>query len=94
MQAKLTDAIREGGEVTPVDRDLQTLLEKLRTVRPQAEAVVEDLVAELRHSTRRLEPGTAREVMRSYGLSFETLPGETPEPGNNPAPAPPPAPTP
>lgn len=93
VQAKLTDAVRESGEVTPVDRDLQALLESLRTARPQAEVVVDDLIAELRHSTRRLEPGTAREVMRSYGLSYETLPGEPLEPVQ-PAPAPAPAPTP
>lgn len=93
VQAKLTDAVRESGEVTPVDRDLQTLLEKLRAVRPQAESAVDDLIAELRHSTRRLEPGTARGVMRSYGLSYETLPGEAPEP-TPPAPTPTPAPTP
>jgi len=96
VQAKLTDAIRERGEVTPVDRDLQALLEKLRALRPQAQVVVDDLVDELRHSTRRLEAGTAREVMRSYGLSYETLPGETPEPNEpaNPPPTPAPAPAP
>ncbi len=79
VQTKLTDAIREVGEVTPVDRDLQALLEKLRAGRPQAQVVVDDLIDELRHSTRRLEPGTARDVMRSYGLSYETLPGEPAE---------------
>lgn len=96
VQAKLTDAVRERGEVTPVDRDLQALLEKLRALRPQAQVVVDDLVDELRHSTRRLESGTARSVMRSYGLTFETLPGEDPEPSDppNPAPAPTPTPTP
>ena len=94
VQAKLTDAIRERGEVTPVDRDLQALLEKLRALRPQAQVVVDDLVDELRHSTRRLEPGTAREVMRSYGLTYETLPGEPADPVTPPSPAPSPAPTP
>lgn len=94
MQAKLTDAIRERGEVTPVDRDLQALRERLRGLRPQAQVVVDDLVDELRHSTRRLEPGTAREVMRSYGLTYETLPGEPADPVTPPSPAPSPAPTP
>lgn len=93
LQTKLTDAVRERGEVTPVDRDLQALLEKLRALRPQAQVVVDDLVDELRHSTRRLEAGTAREVMRSYGLSYETLPGETPEPSEPATPPPAPAPT-
>ncbi len=65
-----------------VDRDLQALLEKLRALRQQAQVVVDDLVDELRHSTRKLEAGTAREVMRSYGLSFETLPGEPAESNN------------
>jgi hypothetical protein len=90
VQAKLTDAVRERGEVTPVDRDLQALLEKLRALRPQAQ---DDLVDELRHSTRKLEAGTAREVMRSYGLSYETLPGEAPEPSQPANPTPAPAPT-
>jgi hypothetical protein len=34
----------------------------------------------LRHSTRKLEPGTTRNVMRSYGVEFDYLPGETPDP--------------
>ena len=90
LQAKLTEAVRERGEVTPMDRDLQALLEKLRVARPQAQVVVDDLIDELRHTTRRLEAGTARSVMRSYGLTFETLPGESaePAPANSPVPAP------
>jgi hypothetical protein len=94
VQAKLTDAVRERGEVTPVDRDLQGIREQLRALRPQAQVVVDELVDELRHNTRRLEAATAREIMRSYGLSFESLPGEAPEPNQPANPAPPPTPPP
>jgi hypothetical protein len=37
-----------------------------------------------RPATHKLEPGTARDIMRSYGVSFEALEGEIPEPGDVP----------
>ena len=55
----------------------------------------EDLeIAALRYNTRKLEPGAARDIMRSYGVSFDYDPGEAPDPTPAPAPAPTPAPTP
>ena len=42
-------------------------------------------IDELRHATRKLEPNTAHDIMRSYGITFETLEGESPEPGDVPA---------
>ena len=79
--------------VNPSAAEVQALLEQLRAARPQGEGVVDDLIADLRHSTRRLEPGTARKILRSYGLTFETLSGETPEPDQPSTPPTPPTPT-
>ncbi len=93
LAAVLETATRETEEILPADRAFQEILQQIREARPRATALVEDVLAELRHSTRRIEPGTARDIMRSYGVTFQTLPGETPEPGDVPAdPAPPAAP--
>ena len=70
VQAKLTDAVREAGGVAPVDRDLQALLEKLRSARPQAEGVVEDLVAALGHSTRLAAAPSTRHPRRHAGAEI------------------------
>jgi hypothetical protein len=63
-------------------------LNAVRALRPQAIELAHDLIEELRHSTRKLEPGTARDVLRSYGVEFDYLPGEAPDaavPANPPA---------
>jgi hypothetical protein len=87
LQSALASADKEAGEVVPVTRELQDVLEKIRAARPRAIELVEEVLAELRHSTRKLEEGTARDILRSYGVTFESLPGETPEPTPAPAPA-------
>ena len=53
--------------------------------RPRAAELVQEVLDELRHATRKLEPGTARDIMRSYGVTFEALDGEIPAPGDLPA---------
>lgn len=82
----LETATREADEIIPADRGLQALLEKVRASRPRAAELVQEVLDELRHATRKLEPGTARDIMRSYGVTFEALEGETPAPGDLPAP--------
>ncbi len=85
LAAALENANQETGEIIPAHRDLQEILQQIRDARPRATELAEDVLDELRHSTRRIEPGTARDIMRSYGVTFETLPGEIPEPGDVPA---------
>ena len=79
------NANRETGEIVPADRELQALLEQIRAARPRAAELAQEVIDELRHATRKIEPGTARDILRSYGITFETLEGETPEPGDVPA---------
>lgn len=85
LQQALDTATREAGEIVPADRELQALLEQIRAARPRATELAQEVIDELRHATRKIEPGTARDIMRSYGITFETLEGETPEPGDVPA---------
>ena len=95
LDAALQTATREAEEIIPADRELQAILELIRTARPRATELAQEVIDELRHATRKLEPGTARDIMRSYGITFETLEGESPEPGDVPVPpATPPAPAP
>ena len=93
VQDKLNDARREAGEVTPVARGLEGAQRDVQELRPKAIEAVEDVIAALRYNTRKLEPGAARDIMRSYGVSFDFDPGETPDPTPTPTPtpAPPPA---
>ncbi len=92
LQTALDNATRETDEIVPADRELQALLAQLRAARPRAAELVQEVIDELRHATRKIEPGTARDILRSYGITFETLEGEPPEPGD--VPADPAAPTP
>lgn len=85
LQQALQTATREAEEIIPADRELQTILEQIRAARPRAAELAQEVIDELRHATRKLEPGTARDIMRSYGITFETLDGEIPEPGDVPA---------
>jgi hypothetical protein len=84
LQAALTTAITETDQIVPADRALQEIIEKIRLARVQSAILVQEIIEELRHATRRNEPGTARDIMRSYGITFETLPGETPDPADAP----------
>ncbi len=85
LQTRLTTATTETDQIVPADRALQDILGLIREARPHATELVQEILDELRHATRRIEPGTARDIMRSYGVTFETLPGEIPEPGDVPA---------
>jgi len=84
LQLALTTATREAEEIIPADRELQALLTQIRAARPRATELAQEVIDELRHVTRKIEPGTGRDIMRSYGVTFETLEGETPEPGDVP----------
>ncbi len=85
LDSALSTATIEADQIVPADRALQEIIEKIRVARVQAGVLVQEIIYELRHATRRNEPSTAREIMRSYGITFEALPGEIPEPGDEPA---------
>lgn len=80
MVQKLSAAENELSQITPFDREVEDALAVVREQRPRANELNEEILAELRHSTRKLPSGTAREVMRSYGVEFDLLEGEEPDP--------------
>lgn len=84
MTTKLNLAVQEAAQITPKSREEEDALNAVRAQRPRAIELVNDVIDELRHSTRKLEPGTARDILRSYGVEFESLEGEEPD---NPPPA-------
>ena len=73
-------------------RGLESAQRDVQAQRPRATELVEDVIAALRYNTRKLEPGAARDIMRSYGIAFDYDAGETPDPEPAPAPVPPPTP--
>ncbi len=89
VQQKLSAAETEEMQITPVDREVNEALEAVRAKRPRANELIDDLIEDLRYHTRKLPPGTARDIMRSYGLQFEFLEGEAPDPVTPPPPTPP-----
>ncbi len=82
LQTHLDAAVTEADDIIPADRALQDIIEKIRIARIPAAELVQEVIEELRHATRRNKPSTAREIMRSYGCAFETLPGEIPDSGD------------
>jgi hypothetical protein len=79
VSQKLQAAKLESGQITPKEREEEEVLELVRAQRPAAIERVDDVLDELRYVLRKMEPGTARNIMRSYGVEFEFLPGETPD---------------
>ena len=90
VQQKLATAETEEMQITPADREVEEALTAVRTQRARANELIDDIVGDLRHKTRKQPAGSARDILRSYGLQFEFLEGETPDPVT-PPPAPPPA---
>ncbi len=80
VSQKLNTAKTEAEQITPKDRAQELALEVVRGLRAPAIELVNDVLDELRHALRKMEPGTARNIMRSYGVEFELLPGEPPDP--------------
>jgi hypothetical protein len=92
VAAKLARAETEAEQIVPKDREQELALEAVRAARPRAIELVDDVIKELGHNLRKMADGTARDIMRSYGVEYEFLPGETPDPTPAPTPIPAPAP--
>jgi hypothetical protein len=58
----------------------------IETLQSQKRPLRSTILTHYHHATRKIEPGTARDIMRSYGVTFEALDGEIPEPGDIPVP--------
>ena len=76
----LAKARTESVDVAEADRELGVAQQQLATVRAAADTLIHDIVEDLRYNLRKLEASTQRRIMRTYGVQFRYLPGETPDP--------------
>ena len=75
------NAFLEDSQVAPADRAYDDAQAEMAEQAQQADAVIEEVMAELRFNLRNLDAPSQRRIMRSYGARFITLPGEPPEEG-------------
>jgi hypothetical protein len=85
LQAVLASARQEAVEADTADRVYDQAQEAAAALRLQADALIGDIVDEIRFATRKKDAPSQRRILRAYGAQFRYLPGETPE--EEPAPA-------
>lgn len=76
-------AKKEVADVTKADTAYQEAQQILANLRPQAEAWEEEIVAQVLHGTRHLEPSAQRRVARRYGVRYAYLPDEPIDDGDS-----------
>jgi hypothetical protein len=69
-------ARQETADVAPADLAYDEAQAAVAELRPQVDAAITDVVAELRFALRRLDPPSQRRVLRRYGARFRYLEGE------------------
>jgi hypothetical protein len=75
----LADARAEKDDVAEADRVLDLALADLEVLAPQADALITDVMDELRFNTRRMSYPSQRRIQRGYGARFRPVRGEEPE---------------
>lgn len=88
-QLVLTQA--EFNQVGTTDRAYDTAQEAVSTLRPQADALIQDVMDQLRFNLRKKDEASQRRIMRTYGAKFTYASGETPDEDAGGAPEPKPA---
>ncbi len=83
----LAEARKQAADVPLADRAYTTAQTAIAAKRAEADTHINDIMADLESSLRRIEPSTRRQILRSYGATFVPLPGEPadPTPGETPA---------
>ncbi len=85
----LTRAQAELNQVSGFDRAYDQAQEDVAELRAQADAHIQEVMAQLRFTLRKKDEPSQRRIMRSYGAKFTYGPGETPdEDGSTPEPKP------
>ena len=79
VAAVLATARTQAADVPAAERAYTDAQTAIAARRPAADELIEDVMADLRSSLRRYDPPTQRRIMRTYGATFETLPGEPEE---------------
>lgn len=76
LQAVLAATMSEAEDVAMADRAYDEAQEAVVALRPQADKLIEDVMAELRFNLRKKDPPSQRRIMRTYGARFRYLEGE------------------
>jgi len=76
VQTALDSFKTEAAEVPPADRNLDLALAAAEAQVPAAGALIDDVMAELRHTHRKLSFPSQRRIMRTYGARFYFEKGE------------------
>ena len=85
LQAVLAATMTEAEDVAMADRAYDEAQEAVAALRPRADELIEDVMAELRFNLRKKDPPSQRRIMRTYGARFRYLEGEPVDPDEEPA---------
>jgi len=70
------NALEERKDISVVDRVYDDAQAEVEGLRPRAIELIDDVMADLRHSLRKLDEPSQRRIMRSYGATFKYYNGE------------------
>lgn len=82
LAAVLEATKSEVKDVAMADRAYNEAQKAVAALRPQADELIADVVAELRFTLRKEEASNQRRMMRTYGARFRYLEGEPLDPGD------------
>ncbi len=71
------EAEKERKDVSTVDLNYDEAQEGIADMRAEAEELISDVMAELRHNLRKKDTPSQRRIMRRYGARYKYLPGES-----------------
>ncbi|MGM0531912.1 MAG: hypothetical protein ACQER7_11230 [Bacteroidota bacterium] len=69
-------ALAERGDIPLADRIYDEAQAEVEGLRPRAIELIDDIMADLRHSLRKMDEPSQRRIMRSYGATFKYYKGE------------------
>lgn len=76
LKAVVDEAQTEAQDVTVADREFDQAQEALGKLRPQADELINEIMAELRFRLRKRDAASQRRIMRTYGATYRYLKGE------------------
>lgn len=79
LQAVLLQARSEAGDIQAAERDYIKAQSEVATLRPEADALIQAVVASVTFATFREVPPRQRRQLRRYGAQYQYLPGEPEE---------------
>lgn len=80
LQTAMDTAQTETSEAKQADRVFDQAQADLAVLREEANGWIEEVMADLRYNLRRLDSESQRRIMRTYGVTFSYLEGETVDP--------------